>query len=181
MKLPLQITFHGLAPSGAIETAIRNRAQKLDHFHPEVIACRVAVGLVTRHKQQGRLYNVRLDLTVPGQELVVNRDAAEDVYVAIRDAFDDMRRKLEDQARLRRGDVKTHPVAEHGQIVRLYGQEGYGFIRTGDGREFYFSSENLTDVEFDRLGIGTQVQFIGELADDGPQAKRVSVGKHRFA
>ncbi|MEW5890531.1 MAG: HPF/RaiA family ribosome-associated protein [Pseudomonadota bacterium] len=51
MKLPLQITFHGLAPSEAIETAIRNRAQKLDNFHPDVIACRVPVGVVTRHRQ----------------------------------------------------------------------------------------------------------------------------------
>jgi len=47
-------------------------------------------------------------LTVPGAELVANHTQHEDVYVAIRDAFDAMSRQLEDYARKQRGEVKTH-------------------------------------------------------------------------
>ncbi len=180
MKLPLQITFRGLPHSEAIEAAIRDRAQKLETFHPDLIACRVVVALAGKHKHQGHLYNLRVDATVPGHEFVVSRDRAEDIYVAIRDAFDHMRRQLEDQVRQRRGDVKAHVLPQHGQVVRLNTEEGYGFIRTADGSEFYFNAENLMDVDFARLAIGTEVQFIEDLMGDAPQAKRVSVGKHHF-
>jgi len=68
----------------------------------------VVVEMPQRHKHQGKLHSVRIDLTVPGAELVANHTQHEDVYVAIRDAFDAMSRQLEDYARKQRGEVKTH-------------------------------------------------------------------------
>jgi len=108
MQLPLQITFRGLPHSDALETAIRERAVKLDRFHPRITSCRVVVELAGRHQQQGKQFVVRLDIGVPGAEIAVNRDHAEDAMVAVRDAFDAARRKLEDHAREQRGDVKHH-------------------------------------------------------------------------
>jgi len=57
--------------------------------------------------------------------------------------------------------------------------EGYGFIETSDGRELYFSRDNVVHPLFEHLEPGTVVQFIEEMAAEGPQAKRVSAGKHQ--
>jgi len=103
MKQPLQVRFVGVEPSEAVEAAARAKAQKLDRFRPDIMSCRVTIELVARHQQQGRPYAVRIDVTVPDRELAVDRVQDEDVYVALRDAFDDMTRQLEDSVRRIRG------------------------------------------------------------------------------
>ena len=69
-----------------------------------------------KHHHQGKQFNVRIDIGVPGSEIVVTKDASEDVYIAVRDAFDAAKRQLEDYARKTRGEVKKHgagmPVQE---------------------------------------------------------------------
>lgn len=108
MQLPLQITMHGFRHSAALESAIRKKAAKLEKFHPRIMSCRVVVELPARHRHQGKQFVVRLDIKTPGGEIAVNRDRDEDVQVALRDAFDAARRKLEDQIRRQRGEAKTH-------------------------------------------------------------------------
>jgi ribosomal subunit interface protein len=108
MQIPLQITLRDMPASVALEDHIREKAVKLEQFYPALVGCRVVVELPHKHKQHGKLFNVRIDLTVPGSEIVINRDRSEDVYVALRDAFDAANRKLEDYGRRQRGDVKTH-------------------------------------------------------------------------
>ncbi len=108
MKIPLQITIRGIEHSDALETHIRDKADKLDEFFDRIMSCRVVVEVPHKHHHQGKQFTVRIDIGVPGSEIVVNRDHAEDVYVALRDAFDAAKRQLEDYARKIRGDVKTH-------------------------------------------------------------------------
>lgn len=108
MKLPLQITTRDVSLSEVAEQSIRDKAAKLDTFCDKIMGCRVLVETPHRHQQHGARYNVRIDLTVPGSELVVKREDHEDLYVAIRDAFDAARRQLQDYAARQRGDVKTH-------------------------------------------------------------------------
>lgn len=108
MQIPLQITVRDVAHSDALETHIREKAQKLDEFFEHIISCRVVVEMPHKHHHQGKEFNVRISLGVPGREIVVNRDKNEDVYVALRDAFDAAKRQLEDYVRQLRGDVKTH-------------------------------------------------------------------------
>ncbi len=108
MKIPLQVTFRDIAPSDAVEIRIREKADKLGRFYDRIMGCRVVIEMPQRHKHQGKLHSVRIDLTVPGAELVANHTQHEDVYVAIRDAFTAMTRQLEDHARRQRGSVKTH-------------------------------------------------------------------------
>ncbi len=108
MQIPLQITIRGVEQSEALEQHIRDKAKKLDEFFNHVMSCRVVVEVPHKHHQQGKLYNVRIDIGVAGGEIVVNRDRAEDIYVALRDAFDAAKRQLEDYARKLRGDVKKH-------------------------------------------------------------------------
>lgn len=108
MQIPLQITIRGIEHSDALEIHIREKANKLDEFFDHIMSCRVVVEVPHKHQHQGKQFNVRLDIGVPGGEIVVNRDHAEDIYVALRDAFDAAKRQVEDYARKIRGDVKTH-------------------------------------------------------------------------
>jgi ribosomal subunit interface protein len=178
MQVPLQITLRHIPTSEALEARIREQAAKLEAFHPQLISCRVTVEELDKHQHQGRQFRVRIDAHVPGHEIVANRDHHEDVYVALRDAFAALTRQLEEDVRVKRGDVKLHEVPQHGRVARLLAAEGYGFIATPDGRELYFSRANVVHPDFNDLAVGTEVQFIEEVAAEGPQAKRVSVGKH---
>jgi ribosomal subunit interface protein len=101
MKQPVHIQFHGMEASEALENKAREYVQKLESMASDLMACRVHIDLEQKHQQQGRPYGVRIDLTLPGRELVVNRVHNEDAYVALRDAFDSMKRQLEDVVRRR--------------------------------------------------------------------------------
>ena len=108
MKVPLQVTFRDMPHSEAVETRVREKAEKLGRLCDRIISCHVVVETPQRHKHQGKLHSVRIDLVVPGAELAANHAQAEDVYVALRDSFSAITRQLEDYLRKQRGDVKTH-------------------------------------------------------------------------
>ena len=108
MQSSLQITVRGMEHSNALDEHIRERVEKLDRSYPKLMSCRVVAELQDRHKHQGKHFAVRVDLTAPGKEIVVNRQHAEDVYVALRDAFDAAKRQLEAYADIQRGEVKSH-------------------------------------------------------------------------
>lgn len=108
MQIPMQITLRDVEHSEALETHIRDKVNKLDEFFAHIMSCRVTVEVPHKHHRQGKQFNVRIDIGVPGSEIVVNHDHSEDVYVALRDAFDAAKRRLEDYARKIRGDVKKH-------------------------------------------------------------------------
>lgn len=108
MKLPLDLRFIGMAPSPALEEAVQGKVAQLDRFGSEVMACRVTIEQEHKHQNQGRPFSVRIDVTLPGHELAINRVQDEDAYVALRDAFDAARRKVDESMRIRRGEVKQH-------------------------------------------------------------------------
>lgn len=178
MKLPVDIQFLGMEPSTALESSARDHVNKLELLASDLMACHVRIDLEQKHKNQGRPFGVRIDLTLPGHELVVNRVQDEDVYVALRDAFDSMKRQLKEVVRKRRGQEKQHPVPLHGEVVRLDGAGGFGFIRTLAGDEYYFHRDNVAGTPFESVQAGDFVQFISEVGGAGLQAKRVSLGKH---
>lgn len=181
MKLELQVVFRDMAKSEAVEAEVRRRAEKLDALCDDIISCRVTVEAPAKHKQQGRLYAVHVDLKVPGEEIFSSRHQEhEDVYVALRDAFDVVRRRLEDYMRVQRGETKLHEPALHGRVVRMFA-DGYGFIEDAEGNEYYFDRASVAHPSFDRLEVGTSVQFLGEVAAEGRQAKRVSAAKQPAA
>ncbi len=180
MQLSLQVTLRDISPSAAVEDYIRERAAKLDAFYEKIMSCRVVVEAPVRHHRKGGPYKVRIDLTVPGDELVVNRQSDDDLYVAIRDAFDAARRRLEDYARRQRGSVKAHEAPPQARVSKLFPEEGYGFLETPDGSEIYFHRNSVLGEGFERLEIGTEVRFVEEQGEQGPQASTVTiVGKHR--
>ncbi len=178
MQVPLEIAFRNMPPSPAIEAAIREKAAKLEEFHDRITSARVVVETPHRQHRKGKLFHVRIDLRVPGRELVVSREPAdhhayEDVYVAIRDAFDGAKRQLQDCAREMRGSVKTHEELPEGRVARLHAGDWYGFIETPDGREIYFHAHSVIGGDSARLRIGDRVRFNEEPGERGPQASAV--------
>ena len=146
------------------------KAHKLDRFCPDIMSCRVTIALTHKHQHQGQPFAVRVEVTVPDHELSVDRVHDEDVYVALREAFDDMRRQIEDTVRRTRGQEKLHATPLHGEVIRFAAEGQCGLIRTPDGDEYYFGPDNVTDVPFEHLQLGTQVQFIAEVAAGRPSA-----------
>ena len=109
MRLPLDVTIQGIGHSDAVEAKIRERAERLDQFSAGISRCEVWVNAPHRHHRKGALYDLRIRLTVPGEEIVIDHQPErEDVFVAIRESFDAARRQLEDYERRRRGWIKKH-------------------------------------------------------------------------
>lgn len=186
MKLTPEITFRGIPRSDALEAYIVQKLEKLDRFFDHIMGCQVVVEAGHKHHHKGNLYHVRLALSVPGRDLVVSRDpmkhqAHEDPYVAVRDAFDAIKRQLDGYARQLHGDVKSHEIPAHGRIVEMIPDMDYGRIETTDGRSVYFHRNSVVDKPFDLLEEGAEVRFSEEQGDDGPQASSVHlVGKHHI-
>lgn len=176
-----------MAPSEATERTVRAKASKLDQFADHIMGCRIVIDLPHGHHAHGNLYQVRIAITVPGEEIVVNRERSErvehrDIEVAIRDAFDAAYRQLEDYVRRRRGSIKQLATAPHGRVSRMFPEAGYGFIETSDGREIYFHRHSVLHEGFDDLQEGAEVSFVEEAGKKGLQASTVKiVGRHGHA
>jgi len=180
MRLPLQITFRHMPPSAALEARIRELAVHLERFSAQIISCQVIIEAPHQHQHQGKIFEVHIHVTVPKGDLVAEREhrqrqSHEDVYVALRDAFDAMRRQLEDYERVRRQDVKHREPEASGFISELYPAEDYGRIQTQDGRSIYFHKNSVVSHDFDRLNTGTEVRFVEEAGERGTQASTVKV------
>jgi len=181
MQVPLQITFRNTESSEALEAEIRKRVDKLNRYHLGMISCRVVVEAPLARHQKGGLFKVRIDIPCPECKLEVNRDpdsrnhAHQDPYVALRDAFLAAERQLEEHRSRRKREVKNHEEALHGKIAYLSPMEDYGTITTPDDREIYFHRNSVLNANFDKLTIGTSVDFREEDGDKGPQASSVKV------
>lgn len=184
MQIPVQVTFEGgLAASPALRARIEHEAAKLEHFHDRITSCRVAVIGRGHRRRQGGLYAVRLQITGPGEaDVVIDRNppadhAHEDAFVAVRDAFAAARRRLQDRRRRMAGQVKVHESAPLGRVAQLFPEDGYGILESADGREIYFHRNAVLDGGFDRMTVGSEVRFVEEEGEKGPQASTVHLAR----
>jgi ribosome-associated translation inhibitor RaiA len=134
MQVPLEISFHGLDKSDALEADVRRHATKLEEFSDRVTSCRVVLEKPHRHHRRGNSYHVKIQVAVPRRELVVDREPEanrehDDPYVTVRDAFKAMRRQLQDYVREVRGDVKTH---SRDDIVNFVPAPAHGVIEAAE-------------------------------------------------
>ena len=179
MQEPTGIAFRHYEPSDEVRAEIDRQVKRLERFGPRITSCNVAViGPQGRHRQ-GAPFKVDLRIAMPERkEVVVSKthgDAREREHplVAIREAFDEAVRQIEDAAREMRGDVKAHAQESHGRVAKLLAGELAGFIETPDGREIYFHRNAVLDGAFDRMGVGSEVRFVEEEGENGPQARVV--------
>jgi ribosomal subunit interface protein len=175
MKLPLEISVRNVELSEEMKALIREKAEKLDNVYEDIISCRVRVDVPHRSQRSGVLYDILVDVTVPGNEIVVRREPDEDLHVAIVNSFDVAQRRLKEYAEKQRGDVKRHEEKPVAKVSKLFPGEGYGFIVTPEGREVYFHENALLNVEFDALEIGVTVIFNETQGEEGAQASSVTL------
>jgi ribosomal subunit interface protein len=179
MESPVQVTFRDIPSTPSLSAHVERRAAKLDTFFSRIMSCHVVVEAPYRHSKHGARFHVRIDLHLPGRELVVTKnldDSKEDAHAAIDDAFSDAERALEAHARLLQPDMKTHSRQPQGVVKTIFPTRGYGFIGAdGDGREVYFHKNSVLGARFEKLAVGTRVRFAEEDGDKGPQASTVHV------
>lgn len=113
MTIPVQITFRHMESSPAVEMRVRELANHLGVFSDRIQGCRVVVDSPHRHQHQGKVFNVKVQLALPGGDVVVDmerpdRDGHEDVYVVIRDAFDAAKRQLQARMANLRNEPNRH-------------------------------------------------------------------------
>lgn len=177
--LPIHLTFHELDPSPAIEIHIHEKAAKLWRLFPRIVWCKVVVGKPHRHRQNGERFEVRIFLTVPGSEIVVDREPGDDfghvdIRTAIDDAFRAAERQLKSYVRKLRREVKRPEGPPHGRVVHLNPYEGFGFLLAPDGRQVYFHRNSVLNGGFDHLKVGDEVRFAEEKGNEGWQASTVT-------
>lgn len=180
----IEISFHDVPRDDAVEALIREKAQKLERVCSYLTSCRVTVEKATNRHRAGNLYHVRIDMTVPpGKELVVSRDpidrrSQEDLHMVVRRAFEAARKQLKELVEKQHKEVKSHPEQDiEGVVTKLFREEGYGFLRDQMGRELYFHRNSVLENDFDRLEVGTGVNFFEheDEGEHGPQASTVRI------
>jgi cold shock CspA family protein len=196
MMLPLQITFRNVESSAETRDWIEAEVAKLESFYHRIISCHVTLEMFHARRRQGSPYHVRIDLAVPGAEIVIKRDPSlgvrvrqeegeavpkkmqigaphKDLRQAIDDAFNAASRRLLYYARRQRGGVKLREHPSRGLVSTLVPGEGFGFLTAEDGREIYFQSRSVLHGAFPRLKLGTPVIYAEERGEKGPQASTV--------
>jgi cold shock CspA family protein len=181
VETPPEIAFIGMEPSDQLRDLVDEEVERLEEFFGRITSCRVSVKAPDGNKRTGGIYEPRIFLALPdGREVSSTRNPPKDERhadpaLAIRDAFRAARRQLQDEARKLRGDVKHHEPPPSGVVRKLFSDDGYGFIESTDGREFYFHRNSVLGDAFDGLEEGDLVTFAEEMGEKGPQASTVRV------
>lgn len=182
MDVPPEIAFRNVEATEELKSRILDGISDLEEVHDRVVSCRVMVEETNPGRSAGRLNHVRIEVSVPHHQVVVNRNppehpATQDLRQAINEAFQKARRKLREVKEKQRGHVKVRDLPPHGRVVRLLTDETgvrFGFLHSRDGREIYFHENALVDLDYDDLEVGTEVRFAEEQGNEGPQASTVA-------
>ena len=181
MQVAPSVSFRGMKSSPALETILLEKVQELERFYPRITSCKIVVDRPHRHRHKGSVFVVGIDLIVPGGEIVVSREARhdhtpEEAMGAIRDAFREARRMLEDhQNKHASHRHKEAPISMQGEVVRVFPDEGYGFIEIFDGSEVYFRLNLISAYQWKKIEIGAKVGLMVAEGDAGPFAQKVVV------
>ncbi len=182
MQIPLEISYRDVNKTDELEDLIREKINKLEKICDYITSCRIAVEKPQKNLNYGSPYRIRIDLRIPpGHEIVIKREPGEGnmgdpLFTIIRDAFDAAKRKVQELVEIQRKEIKSHPAQETVAIVsELNHENGYGFIKTPNGRDIYFHKNSVLHNEFENLKPGTEVRFFEEDGAKGPQASTVQI------
>ena len=175
MTISLNITSRDFPLTEAIETLIRQKTDKLEKMFDRITECNVVIESPHNKQRKGKIYTVRIDVKIPKADLVVKRQPHNDIYVAIRDAFQTAQRLVEDQQKRMRQEVKVHEEPPQAEVKEVYPTEGFGFLVTPEGTDIYFHENSVVENGFEKLDIGTKVRYVSVPGEKGPQASTVAI------
>lgn len=184
MQTPLEISFHNLPPSRAVEASIRRRVGKLERIYDRLVGCRVSIEALHQQHRTGNVVSVHIEMKVPGGTLAVTREphrvgermSKPNVQTSLRQAFHAAEERLKSFKEQQRGDTKTHTPMFAGQVAEIFPEQDYGFIRTNAGTQLYFHRQSLMGGTFETLKPGDAVHFEESAGETGPAAAKVWVG-----
>jgi cold shock CspA family protein len=186
METEPKIVFENIGPSDAVRQRILEEIAHLEELYGRITSCRVVVDKPEKGRRKGTPYQVRIHLALPGgKEVAVHPSTAghqwnADPNVAIRTAFDAAQKQLKKSVKRLGGEVKTREVPQDfGNVVRVFPDDGYGFIEAPDGQEIYFHKNAVVDAGFDKLKPGDVVTYVAREGEKGLQASTVHV-KERY-
>lgn len=177
----LEVSFREVEKTPDLEEVIRTKAAKLERVSRDLVSCRVSVEKPQKNQRTGNPFRVRIELGVPGQDLVVVRESSkgdmrDPVHKVLNRAFTVALRTLKEYKGRVQGEVKAPAESENLALVfRVFRKEGYGFLKTPEGREIYFHRNSVLHNGFERLTLGTGVRFTEEMGEEGPQATTVQI------
>lgn len=187
MQVPLEIVFQNCDPSEELRAEVMRQVGRLEKFSDRITSCRVVIEAPETRHRHGDVFRIDLRIAMPQhKDIIVDRSRGDEPenehpLVAINSAFAAAQRQIEDDARETRGQLKAHLPADQGRVARFLAGEDCGFIETPDGREIYFHRNAVLKGAFDKLVVGSEVRFVEEEGEKGPQASTVRmIGKHRL-
>jgi len=172
--LDLQIKAHDVELTPEVEQLINERAARLETFYDRIHSAKLVVEGYTGHHRKGGPFDVRIDLAVPGTTISVSKQRDEDLRIALRNAFEAAGRQLQDYARKQRPDLLPPVAPPRARIVRLFAEDGYGFLQAEDGHEVYFHQNSVLAGAWNTLEVGMEVRYAEEPGEKGPQASSVA-------
>lgn len=172
MYVPLELSFRDGTKDPEVEALIRQEAEKLERFNDHISSCRVAVEKPQENPRRGTGYRVRLDVTVPpGHEIVTSWEPGDgtpdhNLDNIVRDVFGMARRRLKRLNERQQGEEKTHPQQQTvGLVSELAGD--HGWLRNPEGHDVYFHRDAVLHGDFDRMAVGTGVNYSEEVGEEG--------------
>jgi ribosome-associated translation inhibitor RaiA len=181
MERPLQIAFKDMASSEFIEALVRERVERLQRFHHNIIGARVVVEVPHRSSEGGKTpIGITVEIDVPGHKPLVakgeqdRREMKGDHSAIINRVFEAIERQLEQTSAIMNREVKNHGSAgDTGVVVRIFPEQNYGFVEVKDSPDLYFSRDVVASGAFDDIKIGTVVH-ITRAATEGPMGPQAS-------
>lgn len=181
MDVPLEIAFHNMDVSEAVEARVRERVDKLEKMYDRLIGCRVVIEAPHRQHRKGNIYRVRIDMSVPGGTLVVDKEpshvhekfANPDVYAVLGESFDIAERRLKEFKERLRGETKIHDTPMHGHVQAIDSTQDMGFLTTAEGSQLKFHRNAVLNEVLENLAPGDPVHYVEAMGDTGPQASKV--------
>ncbi|WP_297616275.1 HPF/RaiA family ribosome-associated protein [uncultured Roseicyclus sp.] len=180
MQTALEIAFKHVAPTEDLKALIHEKAAHLETLFDGITSCHVFVRAPHGSQRVGNLFEVTVEVRVPGKELVV-RQHHKDVpqhahlHVAIRDAFAAMAREVTGWKAQIGGTVKAHDGPLQGKVVNIRHDKDFGQIIATDNRLIYFHKNSVIDGSFDTLQPRDAVELVVQSDESaiGPQASSV--------
>ena len=181
MQIEPIISYQNLDHSPVVEDLVRERIEALEKRYDRITGCEVTMDAPQKRKRHGRVFRVRLNLRLPGQDLSVSREVAQgsaqdDLILAVNRAFSAAEKAVKKRKKVMGGvEVKHHAPVLHGKIAELEPELGHGWIRGDDGKMVYFQRDSLTSNDWDQLKTGTRLRFREMEGDKGPYATAVTL------
>lgn len=108
MSAQLHIVVHDMTHPQGFDTKARKALTRLERICPRITSFHITLGESSHRHADARFY-LKLDVRLPGLEIVVTRDHHEDIYLALREACAGARRQLlEHMERGRGADALRH-------------------------------------------------------------------------